>query len=235
MFNLSRFNVTIAIRKNCMEVWRMAGGSRFQQKQQKRRQNGVLNIAIAIVLLLVAIVAYQLFVPSTKEQASSTDKKVSQQTTKNEKAGKSEDKESAKKKEKEQEQAEAKKKAEEEKLKAEEEAKANEKVSAEKTVSKAKEAYTKPSWKAVGTEQGSSPAMTFKQGSSDWNEMQSAIAAGVEVPKEQLVFHFVGRDKTGKSKAYGDVQDKQSGKRYYVNIDWVDNEGWKPVLVQTLN
>ena len=39
-----------------MEVWRMAGGSRFQQKQQKRRQNGVLNIAIAIVLLLVAIV-----------------------------------------------------------------------------------------------------------------------------------------------------------------------------------
>lgn len=218
-----------------MEVWRMAGGSRFQQKQQKRRQNGVLNIASAIVLLLVAIVAYQLFVPSTKEQASSTDKKVSQQTTKNEKAGKSEDKESAKKKEKEQEQAEAKKKAEEEKLKAEEEAKANEKVSAEKTVSKAKEAYTKPSWKAVGTEQGSSPAMTFKQGSSDWNEMQSAIAAGVEIPKEQLVFHFVGRDKTGKSKAYGDVQDKQSGKRYYVNIDWVDNEGWKPVLVQTLN
>ncbi|MBG9612402.1 YrrS family protein [Bacillus cereus] len=221
----------------------MAGGSRFQQKQQKRRQNGVLNIAIAIVLLLVAIVAYQLFVPSTKEQASSTDKKVSQQTTKNEKAGKSEDKESAKKKEKEKEQAEAKQKAEEEKLKTEEEkkkaeeeeAKANEKVSAEKTVSKAKEAYTKPSWKAVGTEQGSSPAMTFKQGSSDWNEMQSAIAAGIEVPKEQLVFHFVGRDKTGKSKAYGDVQDKQSGKRYYVNIDWVDNEGWKPVLVQTLN
>ncbi|MEH7244956.1 YrrS family protein [Bacillus sp. JJ269] len=206
----------------------MAGGSRFQQKQQKRRQNGVLNIAIAIVLLLVAIVAYQLFVPSTKEQASSTDKKVSQQTTKNEKAGKSEDKESAKKKEKEKEQAEAKQKAEEE-------AKANEKVSAEKTVSKAKEAYTKPSWKAVGTEQGSSPAMTFKQGSSDWNEMQSAIAAGIEVPKEQLVFHFVGRDKTGKSKAYGDVQDKQSGKRYYVNIDWIDNEGWKPVLVQTLN
>ena len=218
----------------------MAGGSRFQQKQQKRRQNGVLNIAIAIVLVAVAIVAYQLFVPDTKEQASSSDKKVAQQTTKENKSEKAKGKEETKKNE--QEKTEAKKKEEEEKLKAEEEqkkaeeeAKANEKVSAEKTVSKAKEAYTKPSWKAVGTEQGSSPAMTFKQGSSDWNEMQSAIAAGVEIPKEQLVFHFVGRDKTGKSKAYGDVQDKQSGKRYYVNIDWVDNEGWKPVLVQTLN
>lgn len=225
-----------------MEVWRMAGGSRFQQKQQKRRQNGVLNIAIAIVLLLVAIVAYQLFVPSTKEQASSTDKKVSQQTTKNEKAGKSEDKESAKKKEKEKEQAEAKQKAEEEKLKAEEEkkkaeeeAKANEKVPAEKTVSQAKDAYTKSSWQAVGTEQGTSPDGAFKKGTANWNEMIKAISTAVEVPENQLVLHWVGRDKTGKSKAYGDVQDKQSGKRYYVNIDWVDNEGWKPVLVQTLN
>jgi len=60
----------------------MAGGSRFQQKQQKRRQNGVLNIAIAIVLILVAIVSYQLFVPERKEQASSSDKKAAQQTTK---------------------------------------------------------------------------------------------------------------------------------------------------------
>ena len=65
--------------------------------------------------------------------------------------------------------------------------------------------------------------------------MIKAISTAVEVPENQLVLHWVGRDKTGKSKAYGDVQDKQSGKRYYVNIDWVDNEGWKPVLVQTLN
>ena len=42
--------------------------------------------------------------------------------------------------------------------------------------------------------------MTFKQGSSDWNEMQSAIAAGAEIPKEQLVFHFVGRDKLERAK-----------------------------------
>ncbi|GAB6435575.1 YrrS family protein [Bacillus luti] len=214
----------------------MAGGSRFQQKQQKRRQNGVLNIAIAIVLLLVAIVAYQLFVPNTKEQASSTEKKVSQQTTKNEKSGKSEDKEATKKKE----QAEAKQKAEEEKLKAEEEkkqaeeeAKSNEKVPAEKTQPKATDAYTKSSWKPVGTEQGATPAMTFKKGTADWNEMNQAISAAINVPVEQLVIHRIGNN--GKNKAYGNVQDKQSGKKYYVNIDWVDNEGWKPVLVQTLN
>ncbi|MCW9131559.1 YrrS family protein [Bacillus paramycoides] len=222
----------------------MAGGSRFQQKQQKRRQNGVLNIAIAIVLVAVAIVAYQLFVPDTKEQASPSDKKVAQQTTKENKAEKAKGKEEtkkneqekaeAKKKEEEKQKAEEeKKKAEEEKKKAEEEAKANEKVSAEKTQPKATDAYTKPSWKPVGTEQGATPAMTFKKGTADWNEMNQAISAAIDVPVEQLVIHRIGNN--GKNKAYGNVQDKQSGKKYYVNIDWVDNEGWKPVLVQTLN
>ncbi|PGU47966.1 YrrS family protein [Bacillus cereus] len=217
----------------------MAGGSRFQQKQQKRRQNGVLNIAIAIVLILVAIVSYQLFVPERKEQASSSDKKVAQQTTKENKAEKAKGKEETKKNE--QDKADAKKKeeekqkAEEEQKKAEEEAKAkaNEKVPAEKTQPKATDAYTKPSWKPVGTEQGATPAMTFKKGTADWNEMNQAISAAIDVPVEQLVIHRIGNN--GKNKAYGNVQDKQSGKKYYVNIDWVDNEGWKPVLVQNLN
>ncbi|CAM3928746.1 MULTISPECIES: YrrS family protein [Bacillus cereus group] len=215
----------------------MAGGSRFQQKQQKRRQNGVLNIAIAIVLILVAIVSYQLFVPERKEQASSSDKKVAQQTTKENKAEKAKGKEETKKNEQDKadakKQEEEKQKAEEEQKKAEEEAKANEKVSAEKTQPKATDAYTKPSWKPVGTEQGATPAMTFKKGTADWNEMNQAISAAIDVPVEQLIIHRIGNN--GKNKAYGNVQDKQSGKKYYVNIDWVDNEGWKPVLVQTLN
>ncbi len=215
----------------------MAGGSRFQQKQQKRRQNGVLNIAIAIVLILVAIVSYQLFVPERKEQASSSDKKLAQQTTKENKAEKAKGKEETKKNEQDKadakKQEEEKQKAEEEQKKAEEEAKANEKVSAEKTQPKATDAYTKPSWKPVGTEQGATPAMTFKKGTADWNEMNQAISAAIDVPVEQLVIHRIGNN--GKNKAYGNVQDKQSGKKYYVNIDWVDNEGWKPVLVQTLN
>ncbi|MGZ7150619.1 YrrS family protein [Bacillus sp. BC08] len=215
----------------------MAGGSRFQQKQQKRRQNGVLNIAIAIVLILVAIVSYQLFVPERKEQASSSDKKAAQQTTKENKTEKAKGKEETKKNEQDEadakKQEEEKQKAEEEQKKAEEEAKANEKVSAEKTQPKATDAYTKPSWKPVGTEQGATPAMTFKKGTADWNEMNQAISAAIDVPVEQLVIHRIGNN--GKNKAYGNVQDKQSGKKYYVNIDWVDNEGWKPVLVQTLN
>lgn len=207
-------------------------GTRFQQKQQRRRQNGVLNIAIGIVLLAVVIVAYQLFFTSDNtEQVASSDKKVAQQTEKEKEAAKKTEKEEAAKKKAE----EQKKKEEEAKKKAEEEAKAkeNEKVSAEKTIATATEAYTKPAWKPVGTEQGQSPAMTFQKGSTDWNEMIKAIAYAIDIPEDQLVIHRIGNN--GKQKAYGNVQDKQTGKKYYVNIDWVENEGWKPTLVQVLN
>lgn len=207
-------------------------GTRFQQKQQRRRQNGVLNIAIGIVLLAVVIVAYQLFFTSDNtEQVASSDKKVAQQTEKEKEAAKKTEKEEVAKKKAE----EQKKKEEEAKKKAEEEAKAkeNEKVPAEKTMANATEAYTKPAWKPVGTEQGQSPAMTFQKGSTDWNEMMKAISSAIDIPADQLVIHRIGNN--GKQKAYGNVQDKQSGKKYYVNIDWVENEGWKPTLVQVLN
>ncbi|MGG0188436.1 YrrS family protein [Bacillus rhizoplanae] len=214
----------------------MMAGTRFQQKQQRRRQNGVLNIAIGIVLLAVVIVAYQLiFTSDNTEQVASSDKKVAQQTEKEKEAAKKKEKEETAKKKEDAKAAEQKKKEEEEKKKAEEEAKAkeNEKVSAEKTIATATEAYTKPAWKPVGTEQGQSPAMTFQKGSTDWNEMIKAIAYAIDIPADQLVIHRIGN--SGKQKAYGNVQDKQTGKKYYVNIDWVENEGWKPTLVQVLN
>lgn len=221
----------------------MAGGSRFQQKQQKRRQNGFLNIAIGIVLFMVVIVAYQLVAGDSEEQVASDDKKVAEQTTATEKEDTKKEKDAAKKeaeaaakkkeKEKEKEKLEAKKKQEEEEKRKAEEEEANKQVEAEKTLPDAKEAYTKPSWKPVGTEQGESPAMTFKQGSTDWNEMIQAISSAIDVPADQLTLHRIGNN--GQNKAYGNVQDKQTGKKYYVNIEWVANEGWKPVLVQTLN
>lgn len=217
----------------------MAGGSRFQNKQQRRRQNAVLNIAIGIVLFMVVIVAYQLVAGDPEEQVASDDKKVAEQTTATEKEDTKKEKEAAKKekeaaaKKKEKEQLEAKKKQEEEEKKKAEEEEANKKVEAEKTLPNAQEAYTKPAWKPVGTEQGESPAMTFQQGSQDWNEMLQAISYAIDVPADQLILHRIGNN--GTNKAYGNVQDKQTGKKYYVNIEWVPNEGWKPTLVQTLN
>ncbi|MGV3291150.1 DUF1510 family protein [Bacillus wiedmannii] len=120
------------------------------------------------------------------------------------------------------------------KLKAEKSVKTNENENkeAEKTASHEKGSQTNSSWKPIGTEQGAKPEMKFKEGTVDWSEMKKAISYAVDVPESQLIFDFIGNN--GNNKAYGNVRDKQSNKKYKVNIDWVENQGWKPESVQVV-
>ena len=215
--------------------------SRFQEKQQNRRQKAIFNIAFTLVLVTVGIVTYQLFTPSnTSTKAIAQEKKVTKIEEK-----KTEDKETAKIEEKKNEDKEAAKIEEkknedkeaaqlEEKSKTEKSVKTNgtENNEEEKTASQEKGSQTNPSWKPIGTEQGAKPEMKFKEGTVDWSEMKKAISYAVDVPESQLIFDFIGNN--GNNKAYGNVRDKQSNKKYKVNIDWVENQGWKPASVQVV-
>ncbi|WP_263704976.1 YrrS family protein [Bacillus thuringiensis] len=122
----------------------------------------------------------------------------------------------------------------EEKQKAEKSVKmnGNENKEGEKTASQEKGSQTNSSWKPIGTVQGAKPEMKFKEGTVDWSEMKQAISYAVDVPESQLIFDFIGNN--GDNKAYGNVRDKQSNKKYKVDIDWVENQGWKPASVQVL-
>ncbi|MCU4991487.1 YrrS family protein, partial [Bacillus cereus] len=121
---------------------------------------------------------------------------------------------------------------EEKKREEKEAAQLEEKQKAEKSVSQEKGSQTNPSWKPIGTKQGAKPEMKFKEGTVDWNEMKKAISYAVDVPESQLIFDFIGNN--GNNKAYSNVRDKQSNKKYKVDIDWVENQGWKPVSVQVV-
>ncbi|MDF9529218.1 YrrS family protein [Bacillus cereus] len=228
--------------------------SRFQEKQQNRRQKAIFNIAFTLVLVTVGIVTYQLFTPSnTSKKAIAQEKKVTkieEKKTKDKETAKieekkTENKEIAKIKEKKTEDKEIakieEKKTEDKeaaqlegKQKVEKSVKTNgtENKEEEKTVSQEKDPQTNPSWKPIGTEQGAKPDMKFKEGTVDWSEMKKAISYAVDVPESQLIFDFIGNN--GNNKAYGNVRDKQSNKKYKVNIDWVENQGWKPVSVQVV-
>ncbi|MES5927482.1 YrrS family protein [Bacillus cereus group sp. MG9] len=231
----------------------MGQGSRFQEKQQNRRKKVIFNIAFTLVLVTVGIVTYQLFSPSdTSKKAIAQEKKATKIEEKKHKEKeaaqleekKREVKEAAQLEEKEREEREAtlleeKKREEreaallEEKKNEEKEAALlEEKQKAEKSVSQEKGSQTNPSWKPIGTKQGAKPAMQFKEGTVDWNEMKKAISYAVDAPEGQLIFDFIGNN--GENKAYGNVRDKQSNKKYKVDIDWVENQGWKPVSVQVV-
>ncbi|MFK4322440.1 flagellar biosynthesis GTPase FlhF [Bacillus sp. RC145] len=178
-----------------------------------------------------------------KEAAQLEEKKHKEKEAAQLEEKKREEKEAAQLEEKEREEREAslleeKKREEreaallEEKQKAEKSVKTseNENKEGEKTASQEKGSQTNPSWKPIGTEQGAKPAMQFKEGTVDWNEMKKAISYAVDAPEGQLIFDFIGNN--GENKAYGNVRDKQSNKKYKVDIDWVENQGWKPVSVQ---
>ncbi|MES5943389.1 MULTISPECIES: DUF1510 family protein [unclassified Bacillus cereus group] len=241
--------------------------SRFQEKQQNRRQKAIFNIAFTLVLVTVGIVTYQLFIPSnTSTKAIAQEKKatkIEEKQTEDKETSKieekqTEDKEAAKVEEKKTEDKEAtkveEKKTEDKEATKIEENKSGDKEAAqlegkqkveksvktnendnkeeEKTVSQEKDSQTNPSWKPIGTEQGAKPEMKFKEGTVDWSEMKKAISYAVDVPESQLIFDFIGNN--GNNKAYGNVRDKQSNKKYKVNIDWVENQGWKPASVQVV-
>ncbi|MFU1888181.1 DUF1510 family protein [Bacillus wiedmannii] len=241
--------------------------SRFQEKQQNRRQKAIFNIAFTLILVTVGIVTYQLFNPSNtskkaiaqekkatkieekkiedKETTKIEEKKIEDKETTKIEEKKIEDKETSKIEEKKTEDKETSKIEEkktedkeaaqlEEKQKAEKSVKANgnENKEGEKTASQEKGSQTNPSWKPIGTEQGAKPEMKFKEGTVDWSEMKKAISYAVDVPESQLIFDFIGNN--GNNKAYGNVRDKQNNKKYKVNIDWVENQGWKPASVQVV-
>ncbi|MEI3895440.1 MULTISPECIES: YrrS family protein [Bacillus] len=227
--------------------------SRFQEKQQNRRQKAIFNIAFTLILVTVGIVTYQLFTSSnTSKKAIAQEKKAVQleEKKREEKEAtqleekKREEKEAAqleekKREEKEAAQLEEKKREEKEAAQLEEKkreekeaAQLEEKQKAEKSVSQEKGSQTNPSWKPIGTKQGAKPEMKFKEGTVDWNEMKKAISYAVDVPESQLIFDFIGNN--GNNKAYSNVRDKQSNKKYKVDIDWVENQGWKPVSVQVV-
>ncbi|WP_161520690.1 YrrS family protein [Bacillus cereus] len=202
--------------------------SRFQEKQQNRRQKAIFNIAFTLVLVTVGIVTYQLFTPSnTSTKAIAQEKKVTKIEEK-----KTEDKETAKIEEKKTEDKEAAQLEGKQKVEKSVKTNGNENKEEEKTVSQEKDPQTNPSWKPIGTEQGAKPEMKFKEGTVDWSEMKKAISYAVDVPESQLIFDFIGNN--GNNKAYGNVRDKQSNKKYKVNIDWVENQGWKPASVQVV-
>ncbi|PEO89610.1 FMN-dependent NADH-azoreductase [Bacillus wiedmannii] len=201
--------------------------SRFQEKQQNRRKKVIFNIAFTLVLVTVGIVTYQLFSPSdTSRKAIAQEKKATKIEEK-----KREEKEAAQLEEKKREEKEAVQ-LEEKKREEKEAALLEEKQKAEKLVSQEKGSQTNPSWKPIGTKQGAKPEMKFKEGTVDWSEMKEAISYAVDVPESQLIFDFIGNN--GDNKAYGNIRDKQSNKKYKVDIDWVENQGWKPVSVQVV-
>lgn len=233
------------------EEWTL--GSRFNQRDQKRKVNKIYNIAITIVSILIVIVAVSIFLSDdgTETKKATTEPKQIADTD----SGKVADKPAGKEEEtdSEKEDAVGDSEATEEDA-AEKDSKATEEDAEEKAEDgadseKAGDAelvevegsgdgnvastYTSEGWKPVGTEQSGEHTTSFEKGSVDWNEMSKAIASGAGIDEGSMKLWWL-QNGGSPSTAIGTVSEGDDPKTFRVYIEWVDGSGWKPVKVEEL-
>ena len=233
------------------EEWTL--GSRFNQRDQKRKVNKIYNIAITIVSILIVIVAVTIFLSDdgTETKKATTEPKQIADTD----SGKVADKPAGKEEETDSEKEDAvgdseatEEDAVEEDSKATEED-AEEKAEDDADPEKAGDAelvevegssdgnvaatYTSEGWKPVGTEQSGEHTTSFDKGSVDWNEMSKAIASGAGIDEGSMKIWWL-QNGGSSTTAIGTVSEGDNPKTYRVYIEWVDGSGWKPVKVEEL-
>lgn len=99
--------------------------------------------------------------------------------------------------------------------------------------SNVKKAY-KSNWEAIGTSQEEPHTTSFDKGSTDWQEMKQAVEVATGIPSEEQVEHWFGG--AGEQAAEATVAPKSNQDEIYrVHLEWVEDQGWKPVLVEELN
>ncbi|MGG0413081.1 YrrS family protein [Peribacillus simplex] len=227
-------------------------GSRFNQRDQKRKVNKIYNIAITIVSILIVIVAVTIFLSDdgTETKKATTEPKQIADTDQ----GKVVDKPAGKEEETDSEKEDAVGDSEATEEEAEDDSKATEEDAEEKAEDgadpeKAGDAeleevessgdgnvaatYTSEGWKPVGTEQSGEHTTSFEKGSVDWNEMSKAIASGAGIDEGSMKLWWL-QNGGSPNTAIGTVSEGDNPKTFRVYIEWVDGSGWKPVKVEEL-
>ncbi|TDL82208.1 YrrS family protein [Peribacillus frigoritolerans] len=223
-----------------MHLSKLSKGSRFENRDKRRKANVVLNILIGIVVILILVIGSQLMLGGNdSEQASKgTKEETGSNQIENEKNKEEKDKEQTAKEDAESEQdssEEADAAEEDENAKEEpEESEAGEEVVTEGDPnSNVDQIIENPGWKPVGTSQSEPHAAQYDKNSQDWAEMIQAMSYATGLSESDMTIWFIGNNGSPND-AKGTISSKDKTQNYKVEITWVENEGWKPVKVEKL-
>ncbi|WP_339172109.1 YrrS family protein [Solibacillus sp. FSL R5-0691] len=97
-----------------------------------------------------------------------------------------------------------------------------------------KEVITNPNWPAYPTAQTGNHVSTYEKGHIDYEEKLKAIFSVIDLQQENSIVLRVNNNGSAES-AIAVVTSMDKEQKYRVSIEWVDNEGWKPVQVEVLS
>lgn len=211
---------------------------RFEQRHKKRQSklNRVYNVLIVLVAVLIVFVGGQMMFGSSEEKENAKTATASQQVEKTDKQDKKEDSMSIY-----EESEDELTNTEAEELVAEEETDEDTNLEDSEPIieenpdpsSDAARIITDPSWQPIGTQQSEPHTATYSKNSVDWNEMLQAVSYATGLGTDDMTVWRIGNN-GGPNKAVATISSKTDKKKYRVQIDWVENEGWKPVVVEEL-
>jgi hypothetical protein len=205
-------------------------GPRFAKQAKRRKINRILNTAIAVVVLLIVAVAWNLVAGDDEphKQAASTSAKM-------EKKKKSDDKKVEVEMGDEQQINEDSERSDEEEMSEEETSEEEEQEVIEtpgEPGSNIEKEIVNPAWQPIGTTQSEPHVTQFKKDSVDWKEMLDAVSYATGVSQPDMIVWFIGNN--GPNKAVATISTRDQTQHYKVYIEWVENQGWKPTKVQKL-
>ncbi|MBN8208399.1 DUF1510 family protein [Bacillus sp. NTK071] len=206
--------------------------SRYGDRHSKRKQNIILNSLIGLVLaVILVLVANIFFFGDAPEQTAGQEQQTAQSDT-NEETNSSEDAVTS-------DEADSKDSASNDSEAADKDSANEESTDEDKKEDQDKEkAEQEPGepnldgpWDPVGTSQPKSEkhVSSYDKGSVDWNEKLRAVESVTGFPPEEMVVHWLGGN-GGPQKSKATVSQKGANDtKYYVELEWVDEEGWKAV------
>lgn len=209
-------------------------GPRYSRTARKKKSNKIYNILIAIVFLLIIFFSVKLFFGSSSTAPASTNNDENPVVGDSQENKEPEEEETGVKEEEPEEQSnesEEEQPATEENNEEEEPVTMEEEPSDDETIIRT----LTGNWEPVGTSQQEPHASVYDENHVDWSEKILAINRALGVQKDDYTLWFLGNG-GNEHAAIARVTVKASNEHYRVYLQWVTNEGWKPVkLEQTVD
>jgi hypothetical protein len=220
------------------------GGSRFDERIQKRKHNRILNLLIALVSVFIVVVGWNILFADSSEQAShsSPDSSTKSNTAENSEDPQNEEGAAVSDPQDDETNNDDRSSGTDDET-TDDEQQANENDDQENNGDKSKkedesnktdEEIMNGSWEAIGTQQEGSFEPNFQKDppSRNWIEMKKAIFVPTGFSEKEITLWRL-ENGGGPQKAVGKYSLKENpDKLYVVHIQWVDGKGWKPVNVE---
>lgn len=208
--------------------------SRADKVGKKRKVNRIYNILLGIVIIAIIVVLVAIFSGNDEEnQAAPAEEKSAQQeekTNNNETVSDRETDSSDTDETDNEEQEEDRNTEESTETDSLENATI---VDSSSNDSNVETTFENENWQPVGTTQTGEHVTNFTKDSTDWNEMEKALAYGAGLDENNMILYWLGNG-GAENKATGTVSPKDKSVTYRVYIEWVDGGGWKPYKVEQL-